>query len=185
MVKRQEHAEARIHGDSNKQLRSEESIEQNFEEVLLHRMHEFVVKNVLRTAPETRHFPRSQHNQWCEALLDSSKPLDIIIGGADDDLVAATPTISGLAASSAPAFVLHVSSDCVKSVLLVLRGCTVQGVLETCLSKRHNVDYGSDAERKSPLAVPYRVRGVPAPRHIKKKTYVLDPDPAFRERKEE
>lgn len=49
-------------------------------------------------------------------------------------------------------------------LLYTLRGSTVFGILQTCLSKRHNVEYGVDKRRKSPLAVPYRAKGVPADR---------------------
>ena len=49
--------------------------------------------------------------------------------------------------------------------LLALRGLLAIGMLEHCLSRRHRVDYGVDARRKSRrVAVPYRASDTPSER---------------------
>ena len=51
-----------------------------------------------------------------------------------------------------------------RQLQLLLRGFLLYEVLLTCLQKRHRVQYGVDARRKSTMAVPFRAKDTPSER---------------------
>lgn len=100
-------------------------------------VHKTVVRKVLTQIPTTKKLKyKSLHTSWCTSILNP-----------DEEML--------------PLFTLDKN---VKDILYVLRGCVTFGIMDTCMMKRHNVEYGADPARHSPIAVPYLAKGVPTER---------------------